>query len=213
LESADFSGIQDAPTQVTAAELVPAAEQDPGYCRVQGYVLPQIGFELRLPAADWNGKFLEVGCGGSCGDLGWTFWCPLRRGYACLVTDMGHKSGPKDEDMWAYNNLQAQLDWGSRSTHVVVLAGRTITERYYGRSPNKAYFMGCSTGGRQALVEAQRFPWDFDGIIGIAGVPSEQEILTNQIWAVRALSDKDGRPLLGIADLELVHGAALASGP
>lgn len=92
----------------------------------------------------------------------------LRKGYACIVSDMGHK-GTREAGLWGYNNLQGKLDWGFRATHVAALAGKAITERYYRHGPKKSYFMGCSTGGRQALQEAQRFPTDFDGII--AGAP------------------------------------------
>src|SRR5579885_2038568 len=83
LAHADLAGVQDAPTQVTSATAEETTSNGPAFCKVQGYVAPQIGFELRLPLANWNGKFIEIGCGGSCGHLGWTFWCPLQKGYAC----------------------------------------------------------------------------------------------------------------------------------
>src|SRR4051812_32786371 len=69
LEKIDFANVQDAPTQVTQAQLIEAAGNSPAFCRVQGYIVPQVGFELRLPVSNWNGKFLEVGCGGFCGVL------------------------------------------------------------------------------------------------------------------------------------------------
>src|SRR5262249_31708589 len=140
----------------------------PAYCQVRGYVQPQVGFELLLPVTGWNGKFIEIGCGGYCGNTSWTFWCPLPKGYACIVTDMGH-TGDQMSGLWASNNLQAQIDFGYRATHVIAVAGKAITERYYGSAPRYSYFHGCSNGGRQSLVAAQRFPWDFDGII--SGAP------------------------------------------
>src|SRR6266404_1347124 len=85
LEGATFSSIQDAPTQVTEAKLVGARAEAPAYCQVRGYVTPQVGFELRLPVSNWNEKFIEIGCGGHCGDTNWTFWCRPEKGYACIA--------------------------------------------------------------------------------------------------------------------------------
>jgi hypothetical protein len=209
LASVNFSKLQDAPTQIIDAQPVDARDKEPAYCRIRGYVAPQVGFELRLPSPDWNGKFIEMGCGGACGNTGWTFWCPLHRGYACIASDMGHRG--KGQDMlWSSGNLQAQLDFDTRGPHVAALAGKAITERYYGKDSRKAYFFGCSNGGTQALAEAQRFPWDFDGIVDLAGVPSYSDMNAAYLWSVRALQDKAGRPLLNRPDLQLVHDAALA---
>ena len=165
LPNEDFSGIKDTSTQVTVTKVVEPVASAPSYCQVQGYVSPQVGFELRLPLTHWNGKFVEVGCGAFCGDLDFIFLCdiPLRKGYACLVTDMGHKS-TKLDGKWAYLNLQAQVDYGFRATHVAALAGKATTEHYFDKAPFKSYYLGCSCGGRQGLVAAQQFPWDFDGI-------------------------------------------------
>ena len=211
LSGADFSGIKDAPTQVIATKVVEPAATAPAYCQVQGYVSPQVGFELRLPLTNWNGKFMEVGCGAFCGDMGFIFLCanPLRKGYACIITDMGHKSTGLD-GKWAYNNLQAQVDYGFRATHVAVLAGKAITEHYYGKAPFKSYYLGCSCGGRQGLVEAQQFPWDFDGIIVGAPAINYSGAFMDLHWKTRAVTDKDGNPLFSAADIELVHSAAIA---
>src|ERR1700722_18933861 len=154
LTSGDFSDIPDAPTQLLAATSVTAAGDLPEYCRVEGYVSPNVGFRLGLPST-WNGKFIELGCGGHCGSFDNDYvWgqCdrPLQRGYACMVSDMGHRGSGADA-LWGKNNLQAKVDWGYRAAHVVALAGKAITERYYTHHASKSYFMGCSTGGRQAL--------------------------------------------------------------
>lgn len=105
LANTDFSCLVDAPTQVTASQYVEATGEVPAHCEVSGYVAPSVGFELRLPIA-WNGKFIQVGSGGHAGTLDWIQWCPTQKGYACLVTDMGHKGTPVD-GLWAYGNLQA----------------------------------------------------------------------------------------------------------
>src|SRR5688572_23540093 len=106
LQSSDFGHLDDAPTQITEARLTEAKGDVPAYCGVHGYVAPQVGFEIRLPVSTWNGKFMHLGCGGMCGQI-WTWNCamPLRKGYACIASDMGHK-GLSTEAMWAYNNLQ-----------------------------------------------------------------------------------------------------------
>jgi hypothetical protein len=213
LESADFSGIQDAPTQITEAASVKASDALPGYCKVTGYVAPQVGIKLALPE-HWNSKLIEMGCGGHCGHLsdeGLSASCreALRKGYACVISDMGHK-GTGGDGLWAYNNLQAIVDWGYRGPHVTALAGKAITETFYQKPPDHSYFSGCSTGGRQALQEAQRFPWDFDGII--AGAPPIRlaDLYVTFAWGQRATHDAAGKPLLSIADLKLLTDGALA---
>ena len=210
LASVDFSGIQDAPTQIVDAKLTEASDGQPAYCQIQGYIWPQVGFEVRLPISHWNGKFFELGCGGRCGTFAWMMWCPLQRGYACIASDMGH-SGKNQDMLWAYNNLQALIDFDTRGAHVAALAGKAITEHYYSKAPDKAYFIGCSNGGLQALVEAQRFPWDFNGIISLDGVPNLSDIDMEQVWGARTLRGEDGHALLTHQELQLVHNAALAS--
>src|SRR5205807_1569518 len=126
LKNVDLSGIQDAPTQITAARLI-ETKGDPIYCQVQGYVSPQVGFEIRLPANNWNGKFMETGC----------------------------------------------------------------------------------AGGRLGMVEAQRFPWDFDGII--AGAPAQSAAIMVRFWAALAMKANDGASILSHADLQLVHNAVVAA--
>jgi len=210
LQSLDFSTVQDAPTQIIESKPVEARRGHPDLCDVQGYVTPNVGFHLRLPESNWNQKFVEVGCGGQCGVF-FDFLCdtPLRRGYACIASDMGHKSTTLDLK-WAYNNLPAQIDWTFRATHVVALAGKAIVSKYYERKPERSYMMGCSTGGHQGLVEAQRFPWDFDGII--AGAPSinMQMWSPDRIWSVQVLTDRNGRPLFTPDDIRLLHEKVLA---
>jgi len=196
LGTTDFSAVQDAPTQILGAQLVQAGEGLPSYCQVRGYVTPNVNFELRLPAAHWNGKFMEAGCGGFCGSIV-SDSCdhPLRQGYACLATDEGHQSTLIDAK-WAYNNLQAEVDHAYRATHVTALAGKAITEQYFRQAPRRSYFMGCSGGGRQGMVEAQRFPWDFNGIIvGAPGLDLTGAFM-NLLWGGVSNVDPAGKPIL-----------------
>ena len=220
LANTDFTGIDDAPTRITSARLVePEKRKDadaagaplddsvqglPTYCRVQGYIWPQVGFELRLPLTGWNGKFIEIGCGGPCGNLNWTFWCPTHRGYACIVSDMGHRGGREFMSFW--HNTQVQADFGFRATHVTALAGKAIVESYYGKMPSKSLMFGCSTGGYQGMVEAQRFPWDFDGIVAIArDAESEQDTAMRANWHARNLIDQNGDPIFSPLELARLH--------
>ena len=210
LESADFSGVLDAPTQLTEAKVVPASGVVPAYCLAKGFVATHVGIELRLPIENWNGKFMEVGCGGHCG-LFFTALCsgPLKKGYACIASDMGHTS-LTTQAAWAYNNLQAQIDWGYRAAHVTALAGKAITAAYYSHAPSRSYFLGCSTGGREGMVESQRFPWDFDGIAVGAPVVDSSGWPVELLWAIRALTGPDGNSILSVADTQRLHEAAVA---
>jgi hypothetical protein len=206
----DFFRVPEAPTQVTKATRVNKSDNQPADCWVEGYVSPQVGFELRLPEVHWNGKFIQLGSGGHGGSF-WEGACamPLRRGYACLVADMGHK-GTGTDSAWAYHNLQAEVDWGYRATHVATLAAKAITARYYGREIAKSYFWGCSTGGRQALQEAQRFPWDYEGIVAGAPPIRLSDLYVTFAWSVLANRDGAGKNLLQRADLNRLTAAAVA---
>ena len=205
----DFASIPEAPSHLTSAKIVDAAGDIPAYCHAVGYVSPNVGIELRLPLTTWNGKFAMVGCGGKCGSIQ-APGCEvaLIKGYACIMSDMGHRSSQIDAE-WAYNNLQALVDFGFRSTHVAALAGKFITRVFYGQEPRLSYFLGCSTGGRQGLMEAQRFPYDFNGIL--AGAPPMNQTGDGMgiMWSILAAENADGTPLLKSADLALVTMAVL----
>jgi len=147
-----------------------AAARIPAHCRVQLVLKPTsdslINMELWLPPADtWNGKFMGVGNGGFAGSIqGRTNEMPqaLRLGYATAGTDTGHQD-PGGE--WAIGHPEKMIDFGYRSTHEMTLKAKEIVKTFYDRSAQYSYFKGCSTGGRMALMEAQRYPDDYDGII------------------------------------------------
>ena len=198
LATADFSTVPDAPTRISEAtlakdvqgltgkaqvseDLARAIGQVQPTCRVSGYVAPNAGFVLLLPASQWNGKLLHVGCGGWCGSTDYVpRSCALHPGYACVGTDMGHRGAG---GLWSRNNLQGQTDFEYRATHAVTVAAKAILQRFYATAPSKSYFMGCSTGGYQAMIEAQRFPWDFDGIIAGAPDMDESDLAVRGLWA------------------------------
>jgi feruloyl esterase len=141
----------------------------PAHCRVQMTLKPTsdsfIAMELWLPVQNWNGKFMGVGNGGFAGSIqGLTNEMPqaLRLGYATAGTDTGHQEPGGD---WAIGHPEKMVDFGYRATHEMTLKAKQIVNAFYERSAKYSYFKGCSTGGRMALMEAQRYPDDYNGII------------------------------------------------
>jgi len=141
----------------------------PAHCRVQMVLKPTadslINMELWLPAENWNGKFMGVGNGGFAGSIqGAMMEMPqaLRLGYATAGTDTGHQ---EQGGNWAIGHPEKMIDFGYRSTHEMTLKAKQIIKAFYDRNAKYSYFKGCSTGGRMALMEAQRYPNDYDGII------------------------------------------------
>jgi feruloyl esterase len=161
-----------APKGVTilSAKANPQKEKIPAHCFVTGNVATPgnvVDFQLALPT-NWNGKFIFQGVGGFAGSMA-KLDNSIERGYAAATTDTGHQGGGTD-GKWALNNRPKEIDYGYRGTHVSAIAAQQLTHTFYGSKPRYRYFNGCSNGGRQALMEAQRYPDDFDGII--AGDPS-----------------------------------------
>ena len=153
-------------TTITSATIVPAAGTAPEHCLVVGRVDTEINFQLRLPTTTWNGKFYHAGGGGFVGTVPQAP-VALARGYATIGTDTGHV-GSAIDGSWALNRPDRQVNWGFRAIHVVTVAGKQIVNTAYGQAPRLSYFEGCSNGGRQAAMESQRFPTDFNGIIAAA---------------------------------------------
>ena len=209
LRGEDFSTILDAPSRITGAAVTRLASDVPEACQVDGYVLPGVGFRLSLPLEGWNGKLVQGGCGGACGTTR-QFWCdqPLRRGFACIATDMGH-TGTTADWLWGYNEPGRRADFGHRATHVTLLAGKAIGARYFGREPRRSYFTGCSTGGRQAMMAAQSFPWDYDGIVAGAAPLDETGTALQLAWSVRANLDANGQPILDEPAVRRLHAGVL----
>lgn len=208
LARTDFTSTLDAAFTVTAADIVSAGIDRP-YCRVEGYVAPEITFEIRLPLAGWNHGFVLVGSGAWATEK-FLFLCkaPLRRGYACIAGDAGHQSG---KGLWLRANPQARIDWGYRATHVTTLAGKALVQAFYGEPPRLSLMIGTSTGGYQALVEAQRFPWDFAGIVAVAPDIDEADLAMRTEWARRNLIDHAGHPVFTAHSLAVLHQAAVAA--
>jgi len=146
----------------------------PAFCRVTATAAPTpdsaIKFEVWLPVEGWNGKFVAVGNGGFSGLIFYSDMAdPLRRGYAVAGSDTGHEGGPADAG-FAVGHPEKLVDFAWRAVHETTVQSKAIVTALYSRPPRRAYWVGCSTGGRQGLKSAQRFPEDFDGIS--AGAPA-----------------------------------------
>ena len=209
----DLSGVVDKPIHVTAAAEVTDGKPAP-YCQVLGYVEPAVRFEVRLPLNGWTQRYLQTGCGGLCGRLGIRtgndMGCaPSQKGELALAsTDMGHSS---DDKAWGAD-AQKRVDFAYRGVHVTAVAAKALIERYYGRKPRYSYFAGCSDGGREALMEAQRYPEDFDGIT--AGAAAMNFVTQNTFyhgWQARVNVDANGKVILGPEKVPVLHKAALES--
>lgn len=216
LAETDVNPLSEAPARIVRASIVQEGEQAP-YCRVEGYVAPQVKFELRLPTKNWRQRLMFSGCGGFCGRVQFRIRAAegctaIANGEFALVTsDLGHDSPDGNADtIWAAGNRQGKIDYGYRGVHVVTVAAKTIVERFYGRKQAYAYFNGCSDGGREGLMSVQRYPDDFNGVI--AGAPVINNTANNSIfhaWSARHSVRSDGRLMFRPEDLALLHRAAL----
>ncbi len=168
---------------VTAATAVPAGNFDlpggrggnsvnvPAFCRVAATAnQEELQFELWMPE-QWNRKLLAVGNGGLAGTIAYAaMGRPLERGYATSSTDTGHQATSTNDGTWALGHYERIVNFADRATHLMAAADKAILTAFYGDKPQHAYFTGCSQGGHEAMIEAQRYPEDFDGII--AGDPA-----------------------------------------
>jgi hypothetical protein len=216
----------------TSAEAGASVEL-PAHCLFRGTLAPRtgaagqhlgIGIELRLPL-EWNGRFLFQGGGGLDGVLGPSyglvsgnhFPSALSRGFAVVATDGGHRAVSAIDPHFALDQ-QARLDYAYNALDKTTLVAKELIGRFYGSAPKHSYFVGCSNGGRQAMMAAERLPLQFDGIV--AGDPSFRLTRTNidEAWneivlARIAPKDATGRPIisqaLSPADLQLVSAAVL----
>jgi pimeloyl-ACP methyl ester carboxylesterase len=156
---------------ITAASAVPSNDslralgQKP-YCRVEATVDAETHIVALLPD-DWNGRFLMGGGGGFGGSVDNQFASTVHEGYATASTDAGHTAFALMAG-WALRNDRRVADYGHRAVHRAAEVTKALIVAYYGRPPEHSYFIGCSNGGREALMEAQRYPADFDGIVAIA---------------------------------------------
>ncbi|MBY9078337.1 tannase/feruloyl esterase family alpha/beta hydrolase [Paenibacillus sp. HN-1] len=187
--------------EITQIELIPAGIPDfglgfalehlPDYCRVCVGINPEgesnILIEVWLPIAEWNGNFLGTGNGGYAGVIDrFSLSNGLRRGYATANTDMG--SAPDPDEL--IGKPERWIDFGYRATHLMTVIAKQIILAFYGQAPKYSYFTGGSTGGQQGLMEAQRYPEDYDGILVTAPANNRTHLHTAFIWNWLALTQE-----------------------
>jgi hypothetical protein len=191
-------------TTITESVQVPAGQfQDPGMsflgdadvperCQVKATIHPSADSEIRIevwmPVSGWNHKFQGAGNGGFAGSIQYRGGLveALQRGYAAGSTDTGHAVTGED-GKWAIGHPEKLVDFGNRAVHLMTVNGKAIVKAYYGKPAAKAYFASCSNGGRQALMEAQRFPDDYNGIV--AGAPANDwtGLMLDFTWNMQAM--------------------------
>ena len=196
------------PLAGAAAAATPRPFAVPAACRVVGRIAPAIGFEVWMPVANWNGKFQAVGGGGFAGVISYgAMATALARGYATASTDTGHST---PGGSWALGRPELVADFAYRAIHEMTVTAKAVVAAFYGKGPRLSYFVGCSTGGRQGLMEAQRFPSDYDGIV--AGAPANfwTHLMAGTL-APAVATLKEPASHLPAGKLSLLNKAALAA--
>lgn len=187
---AKFSGGQ---LTIIKAELVAATPRVPAFCRVTGVIAPEIQFEVALPA-NWNRRIYMRGNGGFAGEA---LEAPprvaqrnaaLAHGFVAVQTNTGHDAQTEPLATFAQNSLQKTIDYSFRAVHATIETAKRLVRAYYDRPASYSYWDGCSTGGRQGLMSAQRYPGDFDGIIAGAPVLNFTGTMTQFAWNMKALA-------------------------
>jgi hypothetical protein len=190
----DLAGLSQGELTVTAAEPIAASDGAPAFCRVVAVIQPAVQIEVALPTP-WNRRLWMRGNGGFAGEA---LDAPVRvaqrnealkRGFVAAQTNTGHDAAGEPLGSFAPNNLQKVIDYSFRAVHVTAEAAKRLAAAYYDRQVSYAYFDGCSTGGRQGLMSAQRYPADFDGILVGAPVLNFTDTMVWNVWNARALAE------------------------
>jgi feruloyl esterase len=191
------------------ARVVTATADTPQHCRVTGVIEPEVAFEVNLPER-WNRRFYMTGNGGLAGDAVDTptqadRTAALTNGFAHARTNTGHDARQEPSGSFILSNPQKAIDYAYRAVHVTADTAKKIASEYYGRSISYSYWNSCSNGGRQGLLEAQRYPSDFDGIVANAPWVDQTGFAIGAIWNQKALTDAPVTP----AKMELVAKAVM----
>jgi hypothetical protein len=199
------------PPGVSSAIVIFPDAKLPAFCRVSGTIQPSsdsnIQFEIWMPASGWNGKLQGVGNGGFAGDIPYMLLSPaVANGYAVVASDTGHTGG---DASWALGHPEKIVDFGYRAVHQTTVLAKIILRAFYKAPPRYSYFCSCSNGGRQALMEAQRYPDDYDGIL--AGAPANfwTHLMSGFAWDVAALNAPGS--YIPSTKLKAIETAALAA--
>lgn len=215
LSGADLTTIGGADSMITEA-----AETTSGgikVCSVKGTLAPAINFQVLLPTETWTQRYMQLGCGGLCGQITLTVGaadgCKINNdgGFVIAATDMGHSGGMDDDGSWGLD-AQKRIDFAYRAQHLTGEAAKLLIKTFYGQPQKYAYFNGCSDGGREALMEAMRFPDDFDGVI--AGAPAMLFQVQNTLyhaWQAASNTDANGNITLLSGRLPILHKAVISA--
>ena len=188
----------------------------PPFCRISGVIAPtadsRIRFEVWMPLEKWNGKFAGVGNGGWAGTISFGALAEqLRRGYASASTDTGHEAAPgQSAARFAYEKPEQLIDFAYRAHHETAVKAKALVAAFYGRPAERAYFIGCSSGGYEGLMAAQRFPADYDGIVAGAPANNWTRLMAGDFDGILAVL-KEPASNLPPAALGLLHRGALAA--
>ncbi len=213
LPGQDLLSVEGAPSRISSAVLEKKGTVE--YCRVKGMIAPQIQFELYLPTQTYTGRYLQGGCGGACGVI-YDSVSPrcnnaqaFGGAFAVSFNNSGHVGPEPMDTLWAAYAPQLREDFAYRAAHVTAVVSKQILATYYGRKPDHSYFIGCSNGGREAMMEAQRYPDDFDGIV--AGAPALWITagVTRIIHESQVAQDAAGNPVLTDESTALLHKAVM----
>ena len=188
-----FTSLTDFNHSVISSKIIPADDNSSGHCEIHGVIAPEIQYVVNLPG-QWNGRLYMIGNGGFGGQSVYGDYAredrakARRLGFATAFTNTGHTEDAHFAS-WAHNNIQKEIDYGYRAVHLTAVVAKQLINLYYGKEPAYSYFEGCSGGGRQGLVAAQRFPGDFDGIA--VGAPFyDLPTIEMQSWWNQATADK-----------------------
>jgi feruloyl esterase len=213
-------------TTITAAQAVTSGSFNPPgtsnaitnlppFCRVAGVIAPtsesQIRFEVWLPLQKWNGKFAGVGNGGWAGFIAFGALADqIRRGYASASTNTGHEAAPgANMARFAFEHPEQLIDFAYRAHHETTVKAKALAHAFYGKPAEHSYWIGCSSGGYEGLMEAQRFPTDYDGIVAGAPANNWTRLMAGDLDATLAVL-KDPASLLDASALGVLYRAALA---
>lgn len=192
---------------------LPANSVDvPAFCRLRGEAKPTpdslIKFEVWLPA-QWNGKFEQIGSGGLAGSINlFVLAAAMKKGFATAGTDDGHQGSPVN-GVWVIGHPEKVKDFGYRAVHETNEKAKQIIAAFYQRAPKYSYFNGCSEGGREAMMEAQRYPDDFNGILAGASALKWTELMAAFAWNAQALNNSSS--FISPGKRNAVREAALAA--
>jgi hypothetical protein len=198
--------------EIAAEQTASATAGGPQYCALTGTINTDVGFEVLLPLTTWRQRYLQIGCGGLCGNIGLSApetasYAPLADGYFVVASqDEGHSG---QSSAW-YSNPEQRVDFAYLSDHLLAEVAKGLASQFYGAGPKYSYFDGCSQGGHQALSEVQRYPKDFNGVL--AGAPASIMTELNSVlheYEYDAADNSSGTAIISEQQAELVGDAAL----